>query len=59
MNVEEHLLEQFNKVNCKLDVLHEKVGAVKEEIAVLKVKSSIWGAIAGGIAAAVGIFAGK
>ena len=42
-----HVLEELKRLNTSVSDLHKEVEYVKTEIAGLKVKASLWGALAG------------
>jgi len=59
MNIEDHIISQFDKLNGKIDILNEKISTLKEELSILKVKSGVWGSISGGIVAAFSYLVGR
>lgn len=48
-NVESIILDRLKELDTKIDKLHDKLDQNNVDIAQLKVKTSIWGGIAGGI----------
>jgi hypothetical protein len=55
MHVEELIVIKLDTFEKKIEALDEKVTLCRIEIAGLKVKSGIWGAVAGMIPVAIGL----
>jgi hypothetical protein len=61
--MDEQLMKHIERFNSKLDTLSEQITKLREDVAGLKVKSSLWGGIMGSvtstIAALIYAFHGK